>query len=266
MEKLITLLSALIISMICPGETDAAEILWGRHSGHSGLGTLFLMGQIEPGDYERFVAAIRERGAAPFILDPRSAGGNVAEAIKIGRLVRELGVYTQAPTAYMPNPENPSCHFDEQEVGKKVPCICASACTLIWFGGVLRTGAEIYIHSIAYERNMFGAVSPAEAGRMYKQAMDEVKGYLAEMSIDAKYAKLMTETGSIELQKIRPQNDPALFSLDPAYREWLYAKCGNPTNAMARDGGTIWGECTVRVQGEATMKAIQKLLNSTRNE
>jgi hypothetical protein len=260
MSKAFAIFIWFAIGLASTGTSEAADFVWGRHSGHSGLGNLYMLGQIVPGDYDRFVAAIRERGPAPFMLEPRSAGGNVIEAIKIGRLVRELSVSTQAPTAYMPDPIRPNCKFtDEEDAGRGMQCICASACTLVWFGGVMRTGAEIYIHSIAYEKQTFGGASPADAGRMYRQAMNDVKAYLAEMGIDQKYANMMTETASTDVRKISAQEDGILFSWDPAYREWLFAKCGTPTQAMLANGQ--WGNCTVQVQGEATAKAIKRILN-----
>jgi len=213
-----------------------------------------MIGKIVPGDYERFVGAIRTRGAAPFLLYVRSQGGNVPEAIKIGRQLRELTVSVLAPLGTIHSGGAASCVMDEHELGRKVPCVCASACTLVWFGSPFRTGAEIFIHSIAYEnKKEFGALPPSEAARVYNQNMGEIRAYLADMGIDGKYAQMMTETGSIELKKVQPQDDWGLFGFDGGYREWLFAKCGPPSNAL-------WGSCSVRVQGEATVEAIRRLL------
>jgi len=249
---IIIMLSAMTISGV--GRASSADFVWDKQGFQTGLGIMYLLGKIEPGDYERFVAAIRRRGANPFVLEVRSGGGDVNEAIRIGRLVRELAVSVHAPIAYMPNPEAPSCHLDDQAVGKHVDCICASACTLIWFGGVMRIGAQIYIHSIANEG--FGSMSPAEAGRAYRQAMESVKSFLNEMGIDPKYADMMTRTGSTEIRKVRAQDDYNLFSWDPAFREWLFTKCGKNISAPAN----AWGECIVRAENEATVKAIRQIL------
>src|ERR1700692_3869442 len=58
----------------------------------AGTGTLYMVGKIVDGDYDRFIATIRSWGPHPFSLDVRSEGGNVIEAMKIGRLVRQLSV------------------------------------------------------------------------------------------------------------------------------------------------------------------------------
>jgi hypothetical protein len=241
-------------------DSHAAEFIWTPHSGKTGLGALYMIGTMVPGDYERFVSAIKSRGAAPFILYVRSQGGDVSEALKIGRLVRELTVSAMAPLATTYSAGAASCLMDEKELGRKVPCICASACTLVWFGSPFRTGLEIFIHSIAYDKKTFSSLPPAEAERMYRQSMNDIRAYLAEMNISDKYAQLMTETGSVELKKVRAQDDWGLFGFDGGYREWLFAKCGPPSNALTPDGQSVWGSCTVKVEGDATVEAIRRVL------
>ena len=86
-------------------------------------------GEIVKGDYERFVkflneqigeiGSLAEHPGWPSSLWINSAGGNVIEAIKLGRLVRELMIGVHVGT------NSP----DDQ---------CNSACFLIWAGGVER--------------------------------------------------------------------------------------------------------------------------------
>ena len=98
-------------------------------------------------------------------------------------------------------------------------------------------------------------MSPAEAGRMYRQVMADITTYLREMGIDEKYANLMTETGSPQVRRVRPSDDPILFSWDPAFREWLLTKCGRVITEQ-------WGNCSIQVEGEATVSEIKKLLSN----
>jgi len=238
----------------------SAEFIWDRNMVPfgTGIGSLYLVGPIAAGDYDRFVSAIKRRGAKPFTLYVRSGGGNTLEAMRIGRLVRQLSLSVYAPLSDPGNINKASCLRDTDAVGKPVPCICASACSLIWFAGVSRVGLEIYIHSIKYDESMFKSLSPQEAERMYQQAMREVHAYLTEMDINDKYYYMMTQTGSSELQKVSTPIGGDLGGWPPSYREWLYAKCARELKA----GGTAAGSCMVEAENEARIEAIGHLLNA----
>ena len=242
------------------GSALGADFVWTPKSGTSGLGSLYLIGQITPGDYGRFVAAIKGRGAAPFVLYVRSQGGNVYEAMKVGRLVRQLSLTVDGPLSSPENINQASCLYDEKTLGRQVPCICASACTLIFFGGVFRVGLEIYVHSIAYEKNMLGALTSMEAAEKYRQAMTEVRAYLTEMDVPDKYYYMMTETGSSDLTRVPlPFGGSDIAGWTPAYREWLFAKCGNsPGRPITTASAAAWGNCTVNAENEAIVDAIKK--------
>jgi hypothetical protein len=165
MRRFATLLIGLFI-LASWQKANSAEFVFDQRVAPTVEGSvdLYLIGDITVGDYDRFVSAMRIRGAKPFSLTLRSGGGNVLEAMKIGRLVRELSISVWAPTSSMETPSRASCGYDLQAVGRRVPCICASACTLVFFGSVFRSGFEVYIHSIKYDDNSLGGLSPLEAG------------------------------------------------------------------------------------------------------
>jgi len=259
--KSISRIILVFIILSIPTVVRSAEFIWDRNMTPSGvgIGSLYMVGSIIDGDYDRFVSAIKKRGAKPFILYVRSGGGNVSEAMKIGRLVRQLSLTVYAPLSTLQNMNTASCDADVGSVGKPVPCICASACTLIWFGGVMRIGLAVYIHSIKYNETYFGSLSPQQAQIMYQHAMQEVHTYLAEMDIDDKYYYMMVRTGSSELQRASGHIGGDLGGWTPAYREWLYAKCGAPVEG---DTSPAWGMCTVNVGNQAEVEAIRKVLNS----
>lgn len=264
MRRLVGLIVSLAV-VVTSHQAIGAEFIFDpaslRGSRDVGIGTLYLIGKITDGDYEHFVAAIKQWGPHPLGLNLRSEGGSVMEAMKIGRLVRQLSLSVYGPTATPQNLNSADCTYDAQRLGRHVPCICASACTLIFFAGVTRASLEIYIHSIAYEKDMFGPLSPMEADRLYKQAMQEVRVYLSEMDIDDKYYYMMTQTGSSDLKRVMTPIGGDLDFWAPAYREWLFAKCGNPPQRpITVASATAWGSCTVKTQSEAQVEAIKRIV------
>jgi hypothetical protein len=241
-------------SLLPASRLMASEFIWDHRAADSTA--LYLVGEIIPGDYERFVAAIKKRGPRPFMLYLRSGGGNAYEAMRIGRLVRQLSIATMGPLSTPRNVHVASCASDVTVIGKLPPCICASACTLIWFAGVMRTSLEIYIHSIKYDSGMFGNLTPTAAQQLYRKGMEDVHAYLREMDVNDKYYYMMTNVASANIQRVFTPYGDDVSGWPPAYREWLYARCGTPikSNAMS------WGRCTVDSGNQATVDAIRTFL------
>ena len=105
-----------------------------------------LSGDIVKGDYERVATFLDAHRPKMFALN--SNGGDVDEALKIGRLFRKFLVLTLVPT------KSSYCGGED--------CTCASACALIWFGGVNR-GGTVGLHRPRPTDPMFGKLSPVDA-------------------------------------------------------------------------------------------------------
>jgi len=98
----------------------------------------FLHGKIVKGDYEKLEAFYRPNHNVLNVFDLASPGGDLLEAIKIGRFMRTF--LMTALSAHMVDPmlvqkglepwHGLTCRGPE--------CLCASACALIWFGAVDR--------------------------------------------------------------------------------------------------------------------------------
>ena len=254
-----TLITALAVALVSYQATSAEFIVNPKSLQGPQGGSMFMIGTIAAGDYDRFVTAIKRWGPYPFSLSLRSQGGNVLEAIKIGKLVRQLSLTVFAPTYTIYRPTSADCTFDneERDDGRKIPCICASACTLIFLGGVYRMGSEIYVHSIAYDKGMFGSLTPQQADAMYKQAMIDVRQYLQEMDVDDSFVSMMTGTSSSDLRKV---TSPLGWQFQvPSFREWLSAKCGKPP--VSSPAIEAWAKCTTDVQNKAQVEAIKQVIS-----
>jgi hypothetical protein len=263
MRNLIILI--FVVAMLAPSKSFAAEFHFGPASAqlrNTDRSALLMTGEIVLGDYDRFVDAIRSAGTSFFGLQLRSGGGNVAEAIRIGRLARQLMMYVYLPfpahLQNLPTSRNAigNCAFDARIVGKPVPCGCASACTLIFFGGAFRVGWEVQIHRIAFPKEYFGSLSPQEADEKYKQGMDQIRSYLAEMGIDDKFYFMMLETPSDRIKTVSLSEAPQLFGWAPSLEEWLTAKCGTEMQDYKR--GT---NCRGDTYEQARHEALKRVLN-----
>lgn len=156
---------------------------------------LLLMGEIEPGDSERFAGALARLVLSPDlpeVQDPErlwtvkldSPGGDLGEAMKIGRLLRKGLATTEVSYRYARRADRiydfePAadriCLQGEGRLSGCFPDIvkaqCAGACLLVWVGG-----ADRYAH----EGNLGTHGLPPSGAQA-----DEVAAYLAEMGLGA---------------------------------------------------------------------------------
>jgi hypothetical protein len=106
----------------------------------------FLRGQISKGDYEKVATFLKAH--LPFVsnFSLASPGGDVDEALKIGRLFRKYLIATVAPVnehfeaTGLVHDDVPFLSSGSRDLCRGQDCICASACALIWMGGTFRTG------------------------------------------------------------------------------------------------------------------------------
>jgi hypothetical protein len=128
-------------------------------------GRLLAVGTITPGSAARFASEIEKRGsyAKTVVLD--SPGGSVADALAMGRLIRERKLSTAV------------------EPGGR----CASSCPLVFAGGVERRvtqGAALGVHQVFTGKDGPGGI---EAGMDQAQRISaECQRHLVGMGVDAR--------------------------------------------------------------------------------
>lgn|GEM_PF-6917397 len=123
---------------------------------------------------------IRPGGAIYF----QSRGGDLSEAIRLGRVIRELGLNT-----YIGG------------IDSKQPGYCLSACTLAYLGGVFRfmDDADAYSVQRFYRRASTNQEFDLEASRV---AAEEITAFVKSMGVNAKLFQFMLLPGSEELVSI----------------------------------------------------------------
>ena len=164
-------------------------------------------GPIVRGDYAKLTAIIKRRQEFPYFVSVKSPGGDVKEAMAVGRLVRKALLVV--------SPHEP----------------CNSACALIVFASMVNMDLEddtvVGIHRPIYDPSYFAGLSFSEAHEKTRQLDREVRDYLKEMDVPTDIADRMMAVPSNEVFYLSMSayrdhvgvNPPAVF-------EWLKSKCG----------------------------------------
>ncbi|MGO9375983.1 MAG: hypothetical protein ACLQBD_28355, partial [Syntrophobacteraceae bacterium] len=132
-------------------------------SGNGSFRAVIIEGEIEPGDFDKFIKAIRDNQGLISGVNIFSPGGDFNEAMKIGRAMRALELYSQVP---MRDPYGKSfCENDDPLVLRpKDPqnCTCGSACFFIHIGAVHRGGTFLAVHRPYFNQTQFGKLTDAQ--------------------------------------------------------------------------------------------------------
>jgi hypothetical protein len=120
-------------------------------------------------EFRLFVEQNKIKDRAVVILE--SDGGGVAEALSMGRMIRQMGFDTEVNTH------------------------CFSSCTLAFLGGVRRNvrgvGAEFGVHRVSTN----APLDPAQALDMGQIAIAEIVEYSAFMGVDPSFVTALTAAG-----------------------------------------------------------------------
>jgi hypothetical protein len=209
----------------------------------SGSFGFVLEGRIEKGDFEKLKNAYGDVRKNQFLIGSpgfnwlylASPGGNLAEAIKIGRFVRALKLETMIPSRAGSKMDAQSVELHKLR-NPKANYTCASACFFIFVAGVKRTfdepGAPILgIHrpylSDSDLRSLTGEQAISSANRMRAVIED----YLKEMNVPAKYADAMFSVPKDEIRWISETAFRADFDgVIAPLKDWLTARCDKRTD------------------------------------
>jgi hypothetical protein len=181
------------------------------------LGAILIHSEIKKGDFAAFLKVadrlsetLRDRAdPVPFILVKLdSPGGDVAEAMQIGRLIRQRFMNTMV---------------DEQQE-------CASACILILMAGVARMpqpSAHIGLHRPRFDPAYFADLAPEEAHAKYNALVEDLRKYfIDEMGGNEDVFRLMLSTPSdhVRFLSFGEMQKFGLFGTDPAWDEYSEAQ------------------------------------------
>jgi hypothetical protein len=126
-------------------------------------GWLNAVGTIAPGTAKTFAEEIAKRGSYVKTIVLHSPGGSVADALEMGRLIRQNGFNTAVETGRY----------------------CASSCPLMFAGGVERFAGDkavVGVHQVFSISQVGAAV--ADSSEAVQRVAAECQRYLREMGVD----------------------------------------------------------------------------------
>jgi hypothetical protein len=198
----------------------------GRRPLPSSCTEALLRGEIAVGDFERFRSLLQAN--QPFLarLMLWSPGGSVDEAMKIGRLVRKSMLVTEAPTGKgLGDGSGTLFSLMGHRLCDGADCNCASACFLIWAGGIERHGWAIGLHRPSSKSTSFGNLPSEQASVLYRELLQQIESYLEEMEVPRKFIEIMTVTSSTKVRWL-DVSESNLIENVPSIAEWINASCG----------------------------------------
>lgn len=230
----------LLVSLVCLifllnyNLLQAAQIiLRGVRSNPPNALEITIRGKIEKGDFEKIKKVIEDnKHRNKWIISVRlvSPGGDIVEAIKIGKLIRNNFIPTFAPLYFE---GKPICAGLSEEQVDNGECGCTSACFLIWAAGVDRKGNVLGLHRPYFQKEYFKDLSASEAEIKYATMSNDVRIYLANMDIPENIIEKMFATGSDEILYI---DEAIVESINkvPFFDEWIKASC-KPLSKIEND-------------------------------
>lgn len=201
-ERWLIALSVYLMALVFTTQPHAANVV--GHQIDDDDYMLLILGPIEPGDLIKIKKVIRDRGY-PFTTNISSPGGDVEEALEIGRFFNNAFMTVMAKDQ------------------------CDSSCFLIWAGAYHRTvDVKLGLHRPYFNPRAFAELSANDARKKYAALNETVDQYLVNMSVPRSLIDKMMATESIDIWYLPPQNVHQYISeYSPALKEWFIAKCGS---------------------------------------
>jgi hypothetical protein len=203
------------------------RLITNKHGVHTGI---VIEGSIEHGAFANFERKIKQGRGFISNVFLRSPGGDVEEAIKIGRLIRELKIKTNVPI----QSKGPHACYGQKPLMAE-NCTCESACFLIFAGGVDRSGYIVGLHRSYYPHQYLRTMSAEEATSRTKAARAKVDQYLTDMEVPRSFIDRALATPSEDMDFLTSTEIEKYFSgFTPDVDEWVKAKCGNFNKTMQK--------------------------------
>ncbi len=194
---------------------------------------ILIEGEIKKGDYDRFRYLVMLGMVGPGIW-LASPGGDLVEAIRIGKLIRKLKLEVYAPdsnsklwatTIHIKNPQNN---------------VCASACFFIYAAGVRRAGDVLGVHRPRFTEENLRSMSIDEVATGQSASQEFASSYLKSMGTPSTIIEIMNSTKPSDMHWLTENELKPLKGYIPEYGDWLDAKCswasiGSDYNEVCKD-------------------------------
>ena len=228
-------------------------------------GVLVLEGKIEAGDSDKVRSFLGNKAnfekinGGVFVASP---GGNLVEAVKIGRLIRALRLSTDAPSG----PPTDVRRFSQPViapsnlVNPKTNYQCSSACFLIYVSGVYRNlgwVGRLGIHRPIQLESEAKKLDVDQATNLAWRVRGLVKKFLEEMNVPDKYVDLMYSVPPNEVRWIsQSEFDSDIGGFVPDAKRWLSTRCNLQTKDEAAETRKCWMANKAQLSNEAWNKVF----------
>jgi hypothetical protein len=197
------------------GRAPAAEIFYMDHDEVTAhyvgpVGPLVISGEIDAGDYGRLlqkIGADENRFLTQNRIILASNGGDVAEAIKIARLLQAM--FTEVSVSPQAGP-------------------CVGACFLIYAAAAERAAdAEhlIGLHRPRLLESVANSLPAADAAAMEERALSQVRAFLQDNDVPQDIQGSMLAPGSTGVQWLTARDAERLGGMSLSFRRFLVAHC-----------------------------------------
>ena len=259
-EKYIAIIFAVFIVIVgSKSEISAAEFTFDRFYPTPAV---LMEGTIEAGDSEKLQKLID--GRYVFSIYLASPGGDVVEAMKIGRVMRELNLTAIVPTKI---PADMAEELTQRHgIRSRDNNVCLSACFFVLAGGIYREGFAtddviLGVHKPYLSNSDLLTMNADQSMTSEINIHQIIHSYLNEMGISAKYEYLMFSAQKDELIWINSRefsNDLAGFV--PELVDWVDARCGH----LSKVEKSLWNDnenksgSEIKIEIWAIMKPIME--------
>ncbi len=187
-------------------DPDERAYIWeGKDKDGHGCWRVAVEGKITSGDADKLESLLTRRSYAPGLFLLQSPGGNLLEAMTMGRLLRASFASIETKRSNCGGPNQQVC--------------CASACALVYLGAASRRPGDLLgLHRPTLED--LGERDYSKARTALEDASMLVQQYLKEIEIDAKVFDDMMRAGPEQLVIWK-----VLKEYPPSLQDWLMAKC-----------------------------------------
>jgi hypothetical protein len=151
-----------------------------------------------------------------------SRGGDVIEAIKIGRAIKKFRLTTSLTSTGDPNEK------------------CMSACFFIYVSGVVRStiisNNKLGIHRPYFDPDYFAGLSSTDAEKTHKSMTENTKQYLRDMNISEELIELTYRISPEDLYFIHWEDaEKWIGEFQPFFKDWVFAKCDHIEKLTAEE-------------------------------
>lgn len=206
---------------------------------------LLIKGRINRGDAKIFSELISQSSPALAVISIVSEGGNLADAMEIGRAIRKNMIETHAPYRLGSTADGIMMKTVGESgdiICRGSECSCASSCFLIWLAGISRFGDNLLIHRPYIEPIVNKTLTYQASKDTIDRQLASLRSYLREMEIPDNYFDTMMSIPSHEGKYLTSFQLERIGDHPPSVSEWLAAACGIVPNYSSEELAELIGK------------------------